>query len=290
MILPVIPRAAFFASFILLTLTISAQEGDTTASVQEISGITLSYNNAPLQQVLAQLSRRAGREVVARGTLAQQRVTVITRDRSLEDVVQMISNQLTDAVVYQPKGPAGAIEIWDKASYTAQVLPTMVRQKVFVPRDITAEDAYKAIQTVLTPAIGSAAFDPRSNKLIVTDLPEVLALIQNLVEQIDVGFVTRVFYIRRNDVEEIAAKLAALKSPAAPEPDVDVKTHQIIVRDRLENLRKMELLVETLDGGGSRQMRTYPLTAPGGTVNVPQAYPREPSRPAQEPGRRGRQL
>lgn len=257
---------------ILVMIPVFAQESATTAPLEMGAGITLSYSNVPLQQVLAQLSRRAGREVVARGPIAQQRVTVIARDRSLMEVVQLIRNQLQDAVVYQPKGPEGAIEIWDKASYNAQVLPTMVRQKVFLPREITAEDAYKAIQTVLTPGIGSAAFDPRSNKLIVTDLPEVLALIQNLVEQIDVGFVTRVFYIRRNDVEEIAARLAALKSPAAPEPDVDVKTHQIVVRDRLENLRKMELLVETLDGGGSRQMKAYPLT--GG----------------QEAGRRGRKL
>jgi type II secretory pathway component GspD/PulD (secretin) len=258
-ILPLICCTAL-ASF---TLPAEGQAKQGLRSLGQETSVTLSYQNAPLQQVLTQLSRRSGREVVARGEIAQRRVTIISRDRPFEDTLRMLENQLQDAVIFEPKGPDGPVEFWDKASYNAQVLPTMVRQKVFIPREITSEDAYKAIQTILTPTIGSAAFDPRSNKLIVTDLPEVLSLVQNLVEQIDVGFVTRVFYIRRNDVEEIAAKITALKSPAAPDLDVDVKTHQIIVRDRLENLRKMELLVETLDGGGMRSMRQYPLNNVG---------------------------
>ena len=42
--------------------------------------------------------------------------------------------------------------------------------------EITAEEAFKAIQGVLTPNIGTAAYDPRSNKVFVTDLLPVLEL------------------------------------------------------------------------------------------------------------------
>jgi len=215
------------------------------------------FNEAPIERVVAELSRKSGKNVVARGKTVGQKVTIIARDMPLERILDILVNQKPNWVWYPAEGRPDTYEIWDQESFRAEVLPKQVRQKVFVPREITAEDAYKAIQGVLTPNIGTASFDPRSNKVIVTDLPYVLELVQRLIEQIDVKFVTRVFYIAHADVNSIAEKLANLKSPAAPQPEVDERTHQIIVRDRLDIIRQMELLVETLDIGP--EMRIYDL-------------------------------
>ncbi|MCX7964283.1 MAG: hypothetical protein N2644_07395 [Candidatus Sumerlaea chitinivorans] len=219
--------------------------------------ISLVFNDAPIERVVAELSRKSGKNVVARGKTVGQKVTIIARDMPLERILDIIVNQKPNWLWYPAEGRADTFEIWDQESFRAEVLPKQVRQKVFVPREITAEEAYKAIQGVLTPNVGAASFDPRSNKVIVTDLPYVLELVQRLIEQIDVKFVTRVFYIAHADVNSIAEKLSNLKSPAAPAPEVDERTHQIIVRDRLEVIRQMELLVETLDIGP--EMRVYDL-------------------------------
>jgi type II secretory pathway component GspD/PulD (secretin) len=215
------------------------------------------FNEAPIERVVAELSRKSGKNVVARGKTVGQKVTIIARDMPIERILDILVNQKPNWLWYPAEGRPDTYEIWDQESFRAEVLPKQVRQKVFVPREITAEDAYKAIQGVLTPNIGTASFDPRSNKVIVTDLPYVLELVQRLIEQIDVKFVTRVFYIAHADVNSIAEKLANLKSPAAPQPEVDERTHQIIVRDRLDIIRQMELLVETLDIGP--EMRVYDL-------------------------------
>jgi type II secretory pathway component GspD/PulD (secretin) len=239
-----------------ITAPVETPSGATSTSSGD-GKISLVFNEAPIERVVAELSRKSGKNVVARGKTVGQKVTIIARDMPLERVLDILVNQKPNWLWYPAEGRPDTYEIWDQESFRAEVLPKQVRQKVFVPREITAEEANKAIQGVLTPNIGTASFDPRSNKLIVTDLPYVLELVQRLIEQIDVKFVTRVFYIAHADVNSIAEKLSNLKSPAAPAPEVDERTHQIIVRDRLDIIRQMELLVETLDIGP--EMRVYEL-------------------------------
>lgn len=232
--------------------------------------VSIAVSGAPLSQVAAQVSRSAGIELTPRGSSQQQRVSVVVRNRPLTEVMDLLAAQLPGGgMIRKFPDRENAYELWDRESYNREVLPTMVRQKVFIPREITAEDAFKAVQGTLTPGIGTATFDPRSNKLFVTDLPEVLALVQSLVAHIDVGFVTRVFYVQRTDVEVIAEKLSQLRSPAAPELELDVRNHQIIARDRLESIRKMELLLSTLDQPRRQVWRSYDEGNAGAAQQVP---------------------
>ena len=222
--------------------------------------ITLAFSQTKVEQVVQRLAEKTGKSIVARGKTLGQPVTLILKNQPLEAALDQIANQKPNWL-WRKGDAANTFEVWDQESYEAEVLPTRVRQKPFLLREITAEEAYKAIQGVLTPNIGSASYDARSNKVIVTDLPEVLELIQRLIEQIDVKFVTRVFYVAHADVQELVDKLTNLKSPAAPAIDFDVRTHLIIVRDRLEIIRQMELLVETLDVGP--ELRVYDLNTIG---------------------------
>lgn len=217
--------------------------------------VDLSVGEMAVETILSRVASKTGKNIAARGKVPGQRASLIVRQKPLERVLDQLVNTKPNWL-WIKEGPNN-YEVWDQESFRAEVLPRRVRQKVYVPHEITAEEAYKAIQGVLTPNIGAASFDPRSNKLIVTDLPEVLELIQRLIEQLDVKFITRVFYIAHGDVSAIAEKIAALKSSAAPAPDVDVRTHQIIVRDRLDQIQQMELLVETLDIGP--EMRVYDI-------------------------------
>lgn len=251
------PAASLRAQTPAATTTV-APAGDAAAVAPSADGtITMSIFGQPVERVAAMVSQRSGKNVIARGKTVGQRSGLIARNETIERALDRIVAEKPNWLWYKPEDQPNTYEIWDQESFRAEVLPRRVRQKVYIPREITAEEAYKAITGVLTPNIGAASFDPRSNKVIVTDLPEVLELIQRLIEQIDVKFVTRVFYIRHADVTAISEKLANLKSPAAPTPEVDVRTHQIIVRDRLDIIRQMDLLVETLDTGP--EMREYDL-------------------------------
>ncbi len=241
-------------------VTADADDASTAAetAATPTGNVTIVASNTPIERVLQQLQDQTKASIASRGKTAGQKVTIISpKPIPLRDALNQIVNSQPNWLVYEPADRPGTYEIWDQETYKAEVLPRLVRPKVFLPKEITAEEAAKALEGVMTPGIGKVAFDPRSNKVIMTDLVPVLELAQRLLETIDVKFLTRVYYIEHADVNEVAEKLSALKSPAAPDVQVDERTRQIIVSDRIDILQKMEQLVETLDIGP--EMRVYTI-------------------------------
>lgn len=234
----------------------AAAAGDSAAPSAD--GVSVVASNLAIERVLGQLGDQAKVSISARGKTAGQKVTLISpKPQPLRDALNQIVNSQPNWLLYEPPDRPGTFEIWDQETYKAEVLPRLVRPKVFVPKEITAEEAAKALEGVMTPGIGKVAFDPRSNKVIMTDLVPVLELAQRLLQTIDVQFYTRVYSIEHADVNAVAEKLSALKSPAAPDIQVDERTRQIIASDRIDILQKMEQLVETLDIGP--EMRVYTI-------------------------------
>lgn len=244
--------AAIAGCIILICGSSSAQEETTETEMMSTPdsqrGIGVSIAGQPVERVAGMINTRyTSTTVVARGKTIGQTITLVTKEPDIEKILDQIVAQKPNWLWYKPTGKPNTYEIWDQESYRAEVLPTQVRQRILIPKNITAEEAYKAITGVLTPNIGSAAFDPRSNKLILNDLPHVIELAAKLLEQIDVKFITRVYYLDYAEPNKMAEHLGNLKSPAAPRLMVDKRTRQILVKDRLDILLQMDLIVETFD-------------------------------------------
>ncbi len=212
---------------------------------------TVIFSKGNIGQVLQAISRQTGVTVIAKGQAVGQRVDIIAKDEPLEVILDKLTSG-KDWVWHKVNDTR--YEIMDRRTYETTVLPKQVERKIFQPRYIKAEDFKNAIEGMLTKNIGKAAVDPRTNKVIVTDLPQVIEMIARLLEEIDVKPIVRVFYIRHADVGEIAKMLERYKS-APGSIEADPRTHQIIVTDTLQNIKRMELLVEVLDIGP--EMRIY---------------------------------
>ncbi len=223
----------------------AAAPGAAVAPVEEEPTVTAVFKQGKIEQVLLALSQQAGVRITPEGKASGLRVDVIAKDTPLTEALDMIA---------QPKGLVwwkkkdGSYGIADKAYYEQEVLPGNTIQRIFRPDHIRAEDFETAIKGILTPKIGKVAVDPRTNKVIVTDLPAVIELIERLLQEIDVQLVTRVFQIHYADVEEIAQQIEDYKSGPGT-IKVDPKTHQIIVTDLLQNILRMEKLIDVLDIG-----------------------------------------
>ena len=215
---------------------------------------TLMHKGGQLSQVLMQLKKQTGVNVVPRGAkIADLKIDIFAQKEPVSQILQKIASS-NGLIIHQID--AMNYEIMDEKTYQTEVLPREVIRKVFILKYIKSEEARKALQNVLTKNIGQMAADPRTNKLIVTDLPQVVELIKRLLDEIDVQLMTRVFYIRHAEVADIADKLQNYKS-APGTIDVDPKSHQIIVTDIFQNIKRMEMLVELLDVGP--EMRAYDL-------------------------------
>ncbi|MCB2155918.1 hypothetical protein KQI84_13630 [bacterium] len=207
--------------------------------------VTAIFQEAKVEQVLQVIGNSTGIAVTPFGKVPGQRVSVVMKDKPLEEVLSAIT---------QPKGwiwfkqDDGGYGVADEAWYKANILPSLVITKTFRPDHVQASELERAIRPMLTSGISSVTADDRTNKLIVTDLPDVIERIERLIREIDVQLFTRVFYIRHADVADIAAKIETYKSDPGT-IEVDEKTHQIIVTDLLANIKKMELLIDILDIG-----------------------------------------
>ncbi|MCL5271688.1 MAG: hypothetical protein M1457_14295, partial [bacterium] len=140
----------------------------------------------------------------------------------------------------------GTYDIYDKDTYVKTVQASQVIRYPFQLKYIDAEELNKVIAGVLTPVIGASAVDARTNKLIVTDLPDKISLIQEIIKEYDVQQFSRTFEIKNADVEEIGERLGEIKSKAA-EVQVDPRTRVIVVKDTFEKIKEMEQLIELLD-------------------------------------------
>lgn len=242
---PSIGIAIFLLTFLCFQPAAPAQEQQNGSAASDPMVQQLVFQDARIEQVLASASNQAGVSITAFGKVPNSRVNVFKKDAPLEDAL----NEIT-----QPNGwvwfksEDGGYGIADEAWYKANILPKKVITKIFRPDHVKASELEKAIRPLLTQGISSITPDDRTNKLIVTDLPEVIERIERLLREIDVQLMTRVFYIRNADVNEIAEKIESYKSDPGT-IEVDEKTRQIIVTDLLANIKKMELLIDILDIG-----------------------------------------
>lgn len=217
----------------------------------------LIFNQAKIEQVVAAIKEQMGITIIVKGRAAGQRVDLITQNEPIETVLDKLTspyrwvwNKIDDKT-YQ---------IMDEQTWLTLELPKQVQRKTFQLKNIKAVEAQKAIQGVLTKNIGSSAVDERTNKLFVTDLPQVLELVTRILEEVDVRLVTRVFYIKHANIKTIVDKIQVYKSPPGI-IESDPKTHQIIVTDTFENIKRMEMVIEVLDIGP--ELKVYDITNMG---------------------------
>ncbi|GAB4316835.1 MAG: hypothetical protein Kow0059_09570 [Candidatus Sumerlaeia bacterium] len=220
--------------------------------------LDLAFKRQKIELILASIQAQTGVKVIAQGKTAGQAMDIIVQGVTVEEALnQIIAGK---DWLWRKDPETGNYEIWDKPSFKTQVLPTLVKQRTYQLDHVPAEEAAKSIRGVLTKDIGNLAVEPRTNKLIITDLPQVLELIERLLDEIDVDLIMRVFYIRHADVGTVADKLKLYKS-APGSIEVDERTHQIIVEDNINAIQQMEMLVQILDIGP--EMKVYDVNNVG---------------------------
>ncbi|MCX7017303.1 MAG: hypothetical protein NTW86_32865, partial [Candidatus Sumerlaeota bacterium] len=214
----------------------------------------LAVNNLDMPTVLRQIQDKTGDQVVAKGTVTSAKVKLAVQNKTTEEILDILAAE--NGWVWWQRDD-GAYEIMDKDTYEKTVLVQMVVRKTFRPKYRTAQEIAQAIDGIKTPNIGSIATDPTTNKVMVTDLPDRIAVMQRVIDEIDIPLYTRFFRIRHAQVADIQGQLSTLLSEVGS-LQIDERTHQIVVRDLLENIKQMELLVMALDVGP--EVRVYDVT------------------------------
>jgi len=207
--------------------------------------VSLKGDKVKIENIAQEIKSGFGVNLILKTGVAGQRLDInVTTD----DLLVALDSICAPNGWVWVKDDEKTYSVMTRKEYEDTILPKQVEKKVYKLVNISATDADRILRPLATPRIGKIYGDPRTNKLFVEDLPNVISEIEYILKQIDVKLVTRVFFIKHADVADLATKLDTYRSETG-EIQVDAKTRQIIVTDKMENIRKMEAFIETVDIG-----------------------------------------
>jgi type II secretory pathway component GspD/PulD (secretin) len=216
-----------------------------------ISGVMVRQKTP--EEIFNTIRTKTGVRVKAMGSVNSKKIDVIQPQAI--PVEQLLTNIATQNQWTWVQMADGSYEMHDAASLKA-LQARMTTQKVYQLHFIDADELLKVVQPLLTPEIAAAAADARSNKLIVTDLPSKLALIDSIIREYDVQVYTHVFEIKHANLDEVKDQLDQIKSKAG-EMFVDPLNRTVVVKDTFDKIKMMEQLIQILDR--DVEMRVYNL-------------------------------
>ena len=135
--------------------------------------VTCAFSQTKAATVFAKIAEMTQVPVLAQGEVGAVPVTLIVRNQPLAATLKQLAAP-NNWVVVEPSGKNEAYEVWDRRSYTREVLPTMTQTRVFDVREITVEEAMRALREVSTQGAGRIVPVPSSRTVVMIDLPQAL--------------------------------------------------------------------------------------------------------------------
>ncbi len=167
--------------------------------------------------------------------------------------IQTVLDALTSEngmMIVDPR--TGNVIVWDTPDNLREMEDTLDRldnplaQESFQLKHVAAENVLDSVQNVLSE-IGVVHADPRSNMLIVTDLPSRHAQIHELMEVLDKPVETRTWTLNYLEPDLVLDRLGDLVPFEMGPASVDDRTHQISISATPERLDEIDDLIRRWD-------------------------------------------
>lgn len=212
--------------------------------------ISLDLKGVDILEVFKLLAVRTGLNIVPTKNVTG-RINLFINNITFEDALEIIL--ATNDLASDRKG--SIINVMTAAEYQAlygkkyneKRKVTSFKLKYAKPKDVaTALDNLKS-------DIGKVIVDEASGTIILIEIPEKLAQMEEMAKQLDQPLVTKVFELNYAKAEDVQAKLSQALSSATHTIQVDKRTNKVIVTDLPDKIKEMEKIVKEFDEA-SRQV------------------------------------
>jgi len=146
----------------------------------------------------------------------------------------------------------GQLFVWDSPGNLEQIrtavsrLDQPVESRSFELKQVNAEDVTDNIESLLTER-GTVQVDPRTNTLIITDLPTRLERIADTIKTLDRELETRTWTIKYADLDFIADEIETLIPSEMGTIVVNDQVNQVTVTGVTARLDEIDKLIKTWD-------------------------------------------
>lgn len=155
----------------------------TRAALEKLDVIveSLEFSNADLQNVIRIIGERLDINFIFDAEDIDGKITLRLRNVRLRDALDSILTTRGLAIV---PDRSGIFRIVPQERVGRSAVET--RTEVVTLNWVSAEDVVKTMKPFLTEGVGQMEFNEEANKIIITDVPPQIAVIRDLISQIDI--------------------------------------------------------------------------------------------------------
>ncbi len=170
----------------------------------------------------------------------------------VSDIESVLTSMLSPNGSLLVDARTGQIFVWDvpvsleKMEEVVKHLDIPLETRVFQSQYVNVEELADALQSLISQR-GIIQMDPRTNTLIVTDLPTRLDRIAEFIQTLDVKLETRTWVINYADIDFIADQIENLIPSDMGQVIVNEEVHQITVTALPSRLEEIDKLIKTWD-------------------------------------------
>jgi type II secretory pathway component GspD/PulD (secretin) len=208
--------------------------------------IDVSFPDQKLTEVAELLSTLGSVNINVAGNV-DQKILVNYSVKTEKSIRQVLDDLASLYKLWIDTAPDGSITI--RPDTDKPLKAEDIKEKTFPVRFSRPSEILDLVRTFLSNSPQADAIALDSQKVIVVrDIPEGLARVEEFLNRVDIPKQSTVFPIMYGDPQEIAdiikERLPDLEEGALT---VDTANSQLIVKTTLENLAEIQLLIETLD-------------------------------------------
>ncbi|MCX8066066.1 MAG: hypothetical protein N3G21_13005 [Candidatus Hydrogenedentes bacterium] len=170
----------------------------------------------------------------------------------VSDIESVLSSMLTPNGSLLVDARTSQIFVWDSPVTLAKMeevvkhLDIPLETRVFQSQYVNVDQLSEALQSLISQR-GVVQLDPRTNTLIVTDLPSRLDRIAEFIQTLDIKLETRTWVINYADIDFIADQIENIVPSDMGQVIVNDAVHQITVTALPSRLEEIDKLIKTWD-------------------------------------------
>ena len=206
--------------------------------------LTLELQGVSIFDVFKILSKKSGLNIVA-GKNVQGQVSIFLQDVPVKDaLITILQSQGLASVEEQ-----GIIKVMTEDEYLKKFgrpYGDLRVTKYFNLQNASAETLAGKLADSKT-SYGKILTDPRTNTLIITELPEVLDEMEKTIQESDQPQEMETFHLDYTKVEELEPKLKSFMEGTSGKIEVDARSSRIIVFDIPTRIQRIRDIVKAFD-------------------------------------------
>ncbi|MDP8265236.1 MAG: secretin N-terminal domain-containing protein [Candidatus Aceula lacicola] len=204
----------------------------------------LELKDMDIVDVLKLISKKSGLNIVA-GKNVKGKVTIYLKSVGVRDALQIIleSNDLA----YVEEG--GIIKVLTAQDFQ-QLYGYKFGQKTetkLVQLEYAKADEVLPVLGQMKSQLGTVTADTKSNTLIITDRPEKILLMEEVIRRADIPLSTKVFSLRYAKADEVASKIQNLLTKNIGKIEFDDRSNKIFVTETKEKINEILKMIEAFD-------------------------------------------